>query len=160
MFKSLMTATALALTLVSSTLASEIKIVQNDALNALSPAAQDRLVSAVRAASTRWINAFNSGNAEMATAQYEENAVMTATPFGTFNGHGEIEPFWQNLIEKGFDDVRYIDPTLTVIDKDTAIVASNWKMNNASGIITNETWVMQADGSAKLRIDEFAVTGE
>ncbi len=53
MFKSLMTATALALTLVSSTLASEIKIVQNDALNALSPAAQDRLVSAVRAASTR-----------------------------------------------------------------------------------------------------------
>jgi hypothetical protein len=96
----------------------------------------------------------------MATAQYEENAVMTATPFGTFNGHGEIEPFWQNLIEKGFDDVRYIDPTLTVIDKDTAIVASNWKMNNASGIITNETWVMQADGSAKLRIDEFAVTGE
>ena len=35
MFKSLMTATALALTLVSSTLASEIKIVQNDALNAL-----------------------------------------------------------------------------------------------------------------------------
>jgi len=56
--------------------------------------------------------------------------------------------------------VRYIDPTLTVIDKDTAIVASNWKMNNASGIITNETWVMQADGTAKLRIDEFAVTGE
>ena len=160
MFKSLMTATALALTLVSSNLASEIKIVQNDALNALSPAAQDRLVSALRAASTRWINAFNSGNAGMATAQYEENAVMTATPFGTFNGHGEIEPFWQNLIEKGFDDVRYIDPTLTVIDKDTAIVASNWKMNNASGIITNETWVMQADGSAKLRIDEFAVTGE
>ena len=115
MFKSLMTATALALTLVSSTLASEIKIVQNDALTALSPGAQDRLVSAVRAASTRWINAFNSGNARMATAQYEENAVMTATPFGTFNGHGEIEPFWQNLIEKGFDDVRYIDPTLTVI---------------------------------------------
>ena len=69
MFKSLMTATALALTLASSTLASEIKIVQNDALNALSPTAQDRLVSAIRAASTRWINAFNSGHAEMVTAQ-------------------------------------------------------------------------------------------
>jgi len=35
MFKSLMTATALALTLVSSTLASEIKIVQKVALNPL-----------------------------------------------------------------------------------------------------------------------------
>ena len=69
MLKSLMTATTLALTLASSTLASQIKIVQNDALNALSPTAQDRLVSAIRAASTRRINAFNSGNAGMATAQ-------------------------------------------------------------------------------------------
>ena len=33
-------------------------------------------------------------------------------------------------------------------------------MNKASGIITNETWVMQADGTAKLNVDEFAVTGE
>ena len=80
--------------------------------------------------------------------------------FWTFNGHGEIEPIWQNLIEKSFEDVHYIDPTLTVIDKDAAIVASNWKMNNATGIITNKTRVMQTGGTAKLRIDEFAVTGE
>ena len=56
--------------------------------------------------------------------------------------------------------MHYIDPTLTEIDKNTAIVASNWKMNNASGIIKNETWVMQVGGTAKLQIDEFAVTGE
>ena len=56
--------------------------------------------------------------------------------------------------------MRYIEPSLTVVDENTAIVASNWKMNKASGIITNETWVMRADGTAKLSVDEFAVTGE
>ena len=53
--------------------------------------------------------------------------------------------------------MRYIEPSLTVVDENTAIVASNWKMNKASGIITNETWAMQADGTAKLSVDEFAV---
>ena len=36
----------------------------------------------------------------MATAQYEENALMTPTPFGPIYGRGEIEPFWQKLIDR------------------------------------------------------------
>ena len=156
MFKSVIAAAALALSFTSATVAAEIKIVQNEALNSLAPAAQERLITAVKAASSRWIDAFNSGNAA-ATAQYEADAVMTATPFGTFNGHEEIQPFWENLIAQGFDDVRYIETSLTVVDENTAIVASNWKMNKASGIITNETWAIQADGTAKLSVDEFAV---
>ena len=94
MFKSLMSTAALTLALASSTLAAEIKIVQNEALNTLSSASQERLISAAKALITRWINAFNSGNAKLTTAQYEENTVTTATPFATFNGHGEIQPFW------------------------------------------------------------------
>ena len=160
MFKSVIAAAALALSFTSATVAAEIKIVQNEALNSLAPAAQERLITAVKAASSRWIDAFNSGNAAAATAQYEADAVMSATPFGTFNGHEEIQPFWENLIAQGFDDMRYIEPSLTVVDENTAIVASNWKMNKASGIITNQTSVMQADGTAKLSVDEFAVTGE
>ena len=33
-------------------------------------------------------------------------------------------------------------------------------MNKASGVIHKELWVIQEDGSAKLREDHFEVTGE
>ena len=48
MFKSVIAAAALALSFTSATVAAEIKIVQNDALNSLAPAAQERLITAVK----------------------------------------------------------------------------------------------------------------
>ena len=42
---------------------------------------------------------------------YEESAVMNARPFGTFTGTEEILAFWQKLIDDGFADVEYIEPT-------------------------------------------------
>lgn len=117
------------------------------------------ILDALDTASTKWKNAFNSGDAAGCAAQYEATAVMNAKPFGTFTGTEEIQAFWQKLIDDGFSDVDYIEPQITALDEKSALLKSGWKMNNAHGIITNELWVLQADGTAKLREDDFEVQG-
>ena len=117
------------------------------------------VLDAVKLASEHWKDAFNSGDAAGCTAQYEQSAEMIATPFGTFQGRAEIQAFWQKLIDDGFSDVDYVEPQITVIDAQSAKLVSGWKMNNASGVIHEELWVLQNDGSAKLRKDHFEVTG-
>ncbi len=112
---------------------------------------------AVATASQAWKDAFNAGDAAAAAALYEDDAVMVVEPFGTFTGKDEILAFWTNLVSKGFDDVVYIDTTTVVLDANSARVSASWSMNNASGIITNEYWVLQEDGRALLREDHFEV---
>ena len=90
---------------------------------------------------------------------YEESAVMNARPFGTFTGTEEILAFWQKLIDDGFADVEYIEPKIEIIDDTSAILKSGWKMNKASGVIHKELWVLQSDGTAKLREDDFEAKG-
>lgn len=119
--------------------------------------AEQNLIQTVAKSSRAWKNAFNSGDAEAATALYEIDAVMVARPFGTFKGHDEIRAFWTDLIEKGFDDVVYKNSTFTIIDEKTVRVSADWTMNNAGGVITNELWVVQPDGIALLREDHFEV---
>ncbi len=116
---------------------------------------QQIVKEALSAASERWKNAFNSGDAAGCAAQYEADAVMNARPFGTFTGTAEITAFWQQLIDGGYSDVEYVEPEVKVVDENSAILSSKWKMNKASGVITHELWVLQADGSAKLREDDF-----
>jgi ketosteroid isomerase-like protein len=115
--------------------------------------------NAVEKASTQWKSAFNSGDAEGCATQYEKTAVMHARPFGTFTGTSEIQGFWQKLIDDGFTNVEYIDPKIEVIDKKSALLTSGWKMNKASGVIHKELWVIQEDGTVKLREDDFEATG-
>ena len=117
------------------------------------------VLSALKDASEKWKTAFNKGDAEGCASQYESDAVMTAKPFGTFSGAEEIKAFWQQLIDDGFADVEYIDPEIEVIDENSAVLSSGWKMNKARGVITKELWVLQSDGTAKLRIDEFEAQG-
>lgn len=122
----------------------------------MASSADEKLLATVRDASEAWKSAFNSGNAAGCAAQYEENAVMIAQPFGTFKGREEIQGFWQKLIDDGFSDVEYVAPTDLKVERDDAVIlSSNWKMNKAKGVITKELWVVQADGTAKLREDEF-----
>ena len=106
MFNSLLSTTLLTLALAISTLAAEIKFGQSDALSAISSESQERLITEVKGVSTRWINAFNSGDARMAIVQYKENAVMAATSVEIYNGRVKLQPVWENLIEQSFDDVR------------------------------------------------------
>ncbi|MGB1238824.1 MAG: YybH family protein [Pseudomonadales bacterium] len=115
----------------------------------------DTLLAAVQQASQTWKNAFNSGDAAGCAAQYESDAVMHARPFGTFTGTAEITAFWQQLIDGGYSDVEYIEPKLEVVDEQSVLLSSGWKMNKAAGVIHRELWVLQSDGSAKLREDDF-----
>ncbi len=117
------------------------------------------ILDALKTASEKWKFAFNSGDAAGCAAQYETTAVMNAKPFGTFTGTVEIQAFWQKLIDDGFSDVDYIEPKIEVNDATSAVLTSGWKMNNAAGIITRELWVLQPDGTAKLREDDFEVQG-
>lgn len=115
----------------------------------------EELLEAVYEASAAWVKAFNAGDAKGCAEQYEKDAVMHARPFGTFTGTSEITAFWQNLIDSGFSEVEYLDPKIEVIDENSVILTSGWKMNKASGVVHKELWVLQADGSAKLRYDDF-----
>ncbi|APX18014.1 isochorismatase (plasmid) [Phaeobacter inhibens] len=115
--------------------------------------------TAAKAASAGWKAAFNAGNAKACAAYYEEGAVMTVKPFGTFTGRAEIEGFWEKIIGDGFTEVDYLDPQFSPVDNTSVRLASGWKMNKAHGVITNELWVMQPDGSLRLRTDEFEVQG-
>ena len=110
---------------------------------------------AVWQASEDWQRAFNRGDAAACASHYEETAVIRAAPFGTFIGKPAIEEFWQQLIDDGLSDVRYIDPRIIIIDEDSAVLTANWKMNKAAGLVYRELWVMQPDGRMKLREDEF-----
>lgn len=113
------------------------------------------VLDAVREASARWQSAFNAGNAAGCAAEYETTAVMHARPFGKFSGKTEIQEFWQKIIDNGFGEVEYVNPKIDVLDEKSAILTSGWKMNKASGVIHKELWVVQGDGTAKLREDDF-----
>ena len=119
-----------------------------------------QLSTAIATASRAWRDAFNAGDAAAAAALYEEDAIMVAKPFGTFTGRAQIQQFWGNIIEQGFDDVVYYNTQTKIVDKTltAASVSASWEMNNASGIITNELWVLQDDGTALLREDHFEVS--
>lgn len=118
-----------------------------------------KVIEAVREASERWKNSFNSGDAAGCAAQYEESATMQADPFGTFEGVEAIQAFWQKLIQDGFSEVEYLDPKIEVQGVGAALLTSGWKMNNAHGVIHRELWVIQEDGTAKLREDHFEAQG-
>ena len=117
------------------------------------------ILHAVNKASAQWKSAFNSGDAAGCAAQYEKQAVMHAKPFGTFTGTSEIQGFWQKLIDDGFSDVDYVNPKIEIIDEKSAVLTSGWTMNKAKGVIHKELWVLQSDGTAKLREDEFEAQG-
>lgn len=112
---------------------------------------------AVKEASNRWKAAFNNGDAAGCAAQYEDNAMMHARPFGTFTGRLDIQAFWQKLINDGYSNIEYINTRITTIDSNSAKLKSGWRMNKASGLIHKELWVLQDDGTAKLREDDFEV---
>ncbi len=113
------------------------------------------LIEKTQAASQQWKSCFNNGDAKGCASMYEEEALMVAQPFGEFKGRSAIETFWQELIDQGFKDVEYIEPSIEVIDEHSTVLKSGWTMNKAQGVITKELWVLQSDGSMRLRDDRF-----
>ena len=125
--------------------------------NLLTDEQKATIFKAVNEASAAWKLAFNSGDADGCAAQYEENAVIYFRPSETYTGTKQIKEFWEKLINNGFADVEYLDPKIEIVDGNRAVLTSNWKMNKVSGVIHKELWVLQADGTAKLREDDFEV---
>ena len=114
-------------------------------------------IDGVLAAATSWASAFNSGDAPGCASHYLPGATMRAEPFGEFTGRDAIQGFWQNLIDQGFSNVRYLGPSTKVASNDTVILDSPWAMNKARGFIHREEWAHQSDNSWKLRHDHFEV---
>jgi ketosteroid isomerase-like protein len=106
-----------------------------------------------------WKIAFNHQDAAGCAAQYAEDAIMEAQPFGVFEGRKAIQAFWQNIIDQGFKDVNYTN-MVWQSDNDTGyILMADWTMNKAFGVVHKEVWQLQADGQARLTYDKFEVIG-
>jgi ketosteroid isomerase-like protein len=117
----------------------------------------NKILKAVKLASEKWQSAFNIGDYSECSEQYEDDAVMNVEPFGQYVGKEAIKAFWKKLVEDGFSHVEYLKPSIKVINETSAILTSDWKMNKAGGTISKELWVLQKDGTAKLKIDNFEV---
>ena len=117
----------------------------------------EKLLGAINTASTQWKAAFNSGNAIGCAKLYENSAIMHARPIGTYKGTIEIQNFWQKLIDDGYSAVVYIDTKINIVNESSAILTAKWQMNKANGVIHKELWVLQDDGVAKLREDDFGI---
>ena len=110
--------------------------------------------------SEAWKSAFNNGDAAGCAAQYSENSVMEARPFGIFKGRAAIQEFWQGIIDQGFDNVEYQNTQWEESQEKGYVLSSNWTMNKAYGVVVKEQWVIEDDGKARLIYDEFEVQGE
>ena len=119
-----------------------------------------KVLEACKAGISIWQEAFNSQNARGCAMQYKEDTTMLAKPFGTFTGREQIQAFWQDIIDQGFNDVDYTDVTWTPEGDDGYLLTSSWTMNKAFGVVHKEHWKLQADGKARLVYDEFEVQGE
>lgn len=108
----------------------------------------------------QWQNAFNNHDAAGCAAQYTQDSVMIAKPFGTFTGRGEIQEFWQGIVDQGFAEVEYSDVQWQPAEEHGYILTSSWTMNKAFGVVHREHWIIDTDGKARLLSDEFEVQGE
>lgn len=114
--------------------------------------------SEVNKASARWRAGFNNANPQECANQYHENAVMEVGGIGSFAGKAEIYKFWQEFISSGAREVEYFKTKIEVIDENTALLTSDWKMNVGLGVITKEKWCRQNNGQWLLTEDAFEMT--
>lgn len=119
---------------------------------------EENLRNAVFEASAAWSAAFNARDVGTCASFYEDNAVMVARPFGTFNGGSEITAFWQRLMDKGYSAMEFMDMKIEVLDEHSAIITAGWRMNAAKGWIHKELWVARDDGQLRLREKDFGMT--
>ncbi|GLT19850.1 hypothetical protein GCM10007938_36330 [Vibrio zhanjiangensis] len=139
--------------------ANVVSVYKAPADRVISESQKQNVLRAVRKASEGWKAAFNRGDAKAAASFYETNSVVTAIPFGIYMGKDAAQGLWDFIIGSGYKNVEYKNTQIEVIDTNAAVLSASWEMNKAYGIITKELWVVQDDGSAKLRADEFEIVG-
>ncbi len=107
--------------------------------------------------SKQWIKDFNNKNIRACIDAYTADAVVNARPMGTFKGIGEIEGFWRPFIESGAGELEYTNVVLAVENDHTVLLRADWSMNIGRGVIIQERWVKQSDGTWLLEHDDFEV---
>ena len=122
-----------------------------------SPTAHHQVAMEVLQASKNWINAFNKGKAAQCVAGYKKDAVMRAMPFGVKKGTKAIKDFWAPFIASGARNLEYTNVSVEVVNKNTVLLAANWRMNVGEGKIYQEKWVKE-NGQWLLAYDDFEVT--
>lgn len=120
----------------------------------------DLILAACKKGSGAWQAAFNEQNAKGCAAAYNDNAVIKAEPFGTFQGTKAIVEFWQGIIDKGFSNVEYTNIKWEPFEDKGYTLSSSWTMNKAYGLVHREHWIVEDDGFARMIRDEFEVQGE
>ena len=118
---------------------------------------QDKLREEVRVCSQNWIANFNKGDVTACVAAYNHNAIMHATPLGTFIGKEAIDGFWRPFMASGAGQLIYNNIKLEVVDESTVLLSADWRMNVSRGVITMEKWVKQSGGNWLLEQDDFEV---
>ena len=121
---------------------------------------EDELLALCQQGIAIWQSAFNQQDAAGCAAQYTQDSVMDARPFGTFTGRDEIQTFWQGIMDQGYSDVAYSDVKWEKADGRGFLLTSSWTMNKAFGVVHKEHWVVEADGKARLLSDDFEIQGE
>lgn len=120
----------------------------------------NKILNACKNGISAWQEAFNNQNAAGCAAQYNKDCVMQARPFGEFEGREAIQAFWQDIIDKGFNNVEYSNVEWEPIEENGYILTSSWTMNKAFGVVHREHWVVESDGYARLKSDDFEIQGE
>lgn len=121
---------------------------------------RSEVLAVCKAGIAAWQQAFNQQDAKGCAAQYCQDCVMEAKPFGTFSGREAIEQFWQGIIDQGFKDVQYTEVEWLAEGDNGFLLSSKWTMNKAFGAVHKEHWVIENDGKARLASDYFEVLGE
>lgn len=121
---------------------------------------EDELLALCQQGIAIWQSAFNQQDAAGCAAQYTQDSVMDARPFGTFTGRDEIQTFWQGIMDQGYCEVAYSDVKWEKADGRGFLLTSSWTMNKAFGVVHKEHWVVEADGKARLLSDDFEIQGE
>ena len=120
----------------------------------------EQLLTLCQRGSEAWKSAFNRHDAAGCAAQYSQDSVMEAKPFGVFKGREAIQNFWQGIIDQGFAEVEYQDSQWQKSEDNGYLLSSSWTMNKAFGVVVREHWILESDGQARLIYDEFEVQGE
>ncbi|EAY27316.1 hypothetical protein [Microscilla marina] len=122
-----------------------------------SPVAHHQVALEVLQASKNWIDAFNQGKAtQCGRAYHHKNATMRAMPFGVKQGRVSITAFWSSLIAQGATQLEYTQVAIEVVNKNTALLSADWRMNIGEGKIYQEKWSKE-NGQWVLVYDDFEV---
>ena len=115
----------------------------------------------VQAASTAWIDAFNRGDYAACAAAYTADAAMQGRPLADLEGREAIEAFWRDVLSRDPGRLTYQDPQIHVLADTVAVLTARWRMSRLGhGIITQERWEKQDDGTWLLTDDTFEIRGQ